>query len=190
MSALSSSLSFIRSYSPRALSISALTLMAAGVLTVHGCSNMSSTTVTSEIETCEAIDKLVHDHANDFADIRSNPRPYSTVTIWHTDYEVIKDRCEIWGWGQNKFNYVCTVVSPNQHIADTRYRESISRIRSCLNNDWQVKESSRKNDAGVFTRFMKKDTETVVSVHLVKTPGIFASEWTTYATVGNYSKDL
>lgn len=178
----------ISTYAPRLLTAMAVAATTAAA-SLHGCSNTSST-IEANIAPCTALDTLVADHSNQFSDIRKHPRPYNSITVWQTDYEVIKDRCEIWGWGQNKFNYICSAVSPNKEIASTQYKESIKRISQCLNSDWVATESPRKVGNGVRTLFTKGDSQTAVSVHMVETPALFNSEWTTYASVGNFSTDI
>lgn len=179
---------FKQPFKSRLLSISALAVMAS-VSTIYGCSH-NPTSIDADIEPCAAVDKLISDHGNKFADIRKQPRPFNAITIWQTDYEVIKDRCEIWGWGQGNINYVCSIVSPTKDVAAVRYSDSIKRLEGCLNSDWISSEAPRKVGNGLYTRFLQKDNNTAVSVHLVETPGVFNSEWTTYASVGNYSRDI
>lgn len=164
-------------------------LMTAAVATLYGC-NQNPTSEQAKIDPCDAINKLVADHSNNFADIRIRPRPFNSITVWQTDYEVIQDRCEIWGWGSGKFNYVCSIVSPTKDVAATRYNDSVKRVKSCLNSNWVATESPRKIGNGVHTRFTQANNPTTVSLHLVETPGVFSSEWTTYASVGNYSDKL
>jgi hypothetical protein len=163
--------------------------IAAALATLYGC-NQNPTLAQTKIEPCAAIDKLISDHGNNFADIRTRPRPFNSITVWQTDYEVIQDRCEIWGWGSGKFNYVCSIVSPTKDVAATRYNDSIKRVKGCLNSDWVVTENPRKVGNGMHTRFTQANSPTTVSLHLVETPGIFHTEWTTYASVGNYSDKL
>lgn len=177
----------ISTYAPRLLTAAALVATAAAT-SLHGCSNTS--VVEANIDPCTALETLVADHSNQFSDIRKHPRPYNSITIWQTDYEVIKDRCEIWGWGQGKFNYVCSAVSPNKDIAFTQYKESTKRVRGCLNSEWVASEAPRKVGNGLRTLFTKGSSQTVVSIHMIETPALFNSEWTTYASVGNFSKDI
>jgi len=176
------------------LSLSALTLLG-GVIITHGCSTQQTDVENNNIETCTSINTLINSHRNQFAAIRHSPRPYKSLTVWQTNYEVIKNHCEIWGWGQGNYNYVCSIIAPNQEVAQSHYDDSIKRIQSCLSDNWTADnwtttEQPRKIGEGVRTRFLKKDKTTAISVHLVKTPGLFKSEWTTYASVGNYSDDI
>lgn len=166
-----------------------MALISAAATTLYGC-NQYPALAQAKIEPCVAIDMLVADHSNNFADIRTRPRPFNSITVWQTDYEVIQDRCEIWGWGSGKFNYVCSIVSPTKDVATTRYSDSIKRVKGCLNSDWVATENPRKVGNGVHTRFIQANNPTTVSLHLVETPGIFSTEWTTYASVGNYSDKL
>lgn len=178
----------ISTYAPRLLTAAAL-VAAATAASLHGCSNTSAI-VEANIDPCTALETLVADHSNQFSDIRKHPRPYNNITIWQTDYEVIKDRCEIWGWGQGKFNYVCSAVSPNKDIASTQYQESIKRVQGCLSSEWVSSEAPRKVGNGLRTLFTKGNSQTAVSIHMIETPALFNSEWTTYASVGNFSKDI
>lgn len=177
----------ISTYAPRLLTGVAL-IAGATAVSLHGCSNTS--VVEANIAPCTALETLVADHSNQFSDIRKHPRPYNNITIWHTDYEVIKDRCEIWGWGQGKFNYVCSAVSPNKEIATTKYQESIKRVHECLNSEWVASEAPRKVGNGLRTLFTRGKSQTAVSIHMIETPALFNSEWTIYASVGNYSTDI
>jgi|TARA_B110000116_G_C16797741_1_gene567955 hypothetical protein len=175
---------------PKKLRLLPLTvLITAAATTLYGC-NQYQRLEQAKIEPCDAIDKLVADHSNNFADIRIRPRPFNSITIWQTDYEVIQDRCEIWGWGSGKFNYVCSIVSPTKDVAATRYHDSVKRVKGCLNSNWVATENPRQVGNGVHTRFIQANNPTTVSLHLVETPGVFSSEWTTYASVGNYSDKL
>lgn len=178
----------ISTYAPRLLTAAAL-IATATAASLHGCSNTSAV-IEANIDPCSALETLIADHNNDFADIRKYPRPYNSITVWQTDYEVIKDRCEIWGWGDNNFNYICSVISPNKDIASTQYNDSIKRVRQCLNSDWVASETPRKVGNGLRTLFTQGDSQTAVSIHMIETPALFNSEWTTYASVGNFSKEI
>ncbi len=177
------------SLSKRHWSLAALAATLVAGLTLHGCSQTQSNT-QSNLSPCEPLDKLIPEHQNGFKELRHSPRPFNAITVYKTRYQVIDNHCEIWGWGHGKVNYVCSKTSPNEEVARARYNDAVKSIRQCLSNDWQELERPRKVGNGSRTLFSKAGSETGVIVHVFENPGVFKSEWSVYASVGNFTGQL
>ena len=144
----------------------------------------------TEDNPCKVLRTLAQEHQTDFKSIRTNPSRHPTVTIWHTNYQVFRNACEIWGWDQGKYSYVCSQISPSKDIAMASYNRAVNVIQSCLSDEWEAIETPRKLGNGTRTVFRKPGFNTIGSVHAVQTQGLIKDEWSTYFFVGDYNPNL
>ncbi len=144
----------------------------------------------AQMSQCEKVRALINAHPNKFEKLRTNPKPSNKITIWDARYHLVGKNCQVWGWGQGKTDYMCSLTAPNQQIAMDNYNRAKSATQACLGNDWQLQEMPRKLGEGVKAVFSHPGSETVVAVHAVETNGLRNDEWTAYFFVGDASDEL
>ena len=134
---------------------------------------------------CEKLEALVAGHKKGFPVLRTTQTTVKYMDIWKARYHLIGDACQVWGWGNNKFSYVCTLTEPAKEVAMSHYEQAKSKAAECLGSGWTMKEGPRKQGEGVQATFSKAGETTVVTTMAVSSPQMFASEWRSYYFVGD-----
>jgi hypothetical protein len=174
----------------RALSRPAMWMV---TLTLSGCYGMqdaNNSDATNNIEPCEAIRTLTESYQHQFQDIRKAQRSHDRITIWSTDYQVVGNGCEIWGWQGGNYNYVCNYVAPDQQSAENIYQKAKSTIGGCLPEEWQLHEEPLGQPPGSKAVFSLPTFSGVVDLRLVQTRGITTPRWAIYLMIGDYNSQI
>lgn len=142
----------------------------------------------AEMSDCEKLQALVKSHQNDFTRVRGPKSTTKLADIWTAKYHMVGKSCQIFGWGASKLTYTCSMIAPNQAVADERYVKALTKVKSCLGNAWMLQERPRNNGKGTIALFQQANNNTTVAVHSFETSGLFNDEWTTYLYVGDPKK--
>jgi len=142
------------------------------------------------MSSCEKVQALIRSHDLEFERVRNVRRTANMMDVWTTRYHLVGDSCQVWDWGGGNSSYVCSVVSPNEELAREMYNRAIKVTRECLDEDWALSERKRKLGTGDKAIFRKPGEDSAVATHVIETPGIFKSEWTTYYFVGDSTDEL
>ncbi len=142
------------------------------------------------MSSCEKIQALIGAHKDQFKQIRYARQTTNRMDIWRTRYHLIGDRCQIWDWGSGNTDYVCSLIAPEQELAEQRYEKAKQTTRECLDSSWQLTEQARKVGQGSKAVYAQQGNNTVVATHVVKIRGLFNTEWITYYFVGDRNDQL
>ena len=162
------------------------------IIAASACSATDVNTAKLDTATngyCQGLNKLVAAYADDFKSLKGQRNATRYMDIWQTEFQLVGNSCEIWGWGSGKENYVCSKTLPNQEVATERYEAAKGIIQACLPN-WSLQESPRKLGEGQKALYQKNGELPGVAVHMVATKGLFRSEWTAYVFVGDPNDQL
>ena len=146
--------------------------------------SLQTNKLTPVVNPCKKLDALLNEHDNNFDRIKSAVISTRISKIWQAKYHLVGNNCQVWAWGGQSTTYACSMPTPNEEVAQEYFNAAIATTQKCLSNDWQVNKSSRQNKSGYKAEFTTANKEVMVSVHMVPTAGLFASEWTVYYYVG------
>lgn len=173
-------------YAYRAAVISSALLLSACTTTEE----VAMDSQVAELSPCEKLNALVDGHAKGYPVLKTTQTTNRYMDIWRARYHLVGDSCQIWGWGEGRFSYVCSLTEPSKEVAMEHYDLAKSRAESCLGGAWVVKEEPRKQGEGKRASFNKQGNKTTVSVMAVASPTLFKTEWRTYYFVGDPSDAL
>lgn len=159
------------------------------VLMLFGLISSGYARADSHEQPCEKIQKLIADYDNGFQSVMGTRRATARMDIWQTNYHLVGNACEIWGWGSGKKDYMCSRTFPSQAIAEDRFKEVKTELQACLTG-WQITEQGHQSGTGKKVVFQLGDRVPAVSLHVVNTQGLFKSEWSAYVFVGDTSNKI
>ncbi|MAZ89852.1 MAG: hypothetical protein CL693_19630 [Cellvibrionaceae bacterium] len=161
-------------------------------LSLLGCETQTSeeAQIISKLSNCEKVLALVDQHPKQFSSLRLNPKNTGAITVWDARHHLIGKDCQVWGWGNNKTNYMCSKTAPNKAVAMEYFTAAKTFTESCIGNSWALEERPRKVGTGIKATFSRPNSETVVAMHAVETNGLFNNEWTAYFFVGDGNDSL
>lgn len=165
----------------------------AGAMLLGACTTVEEQAMDSQVSDltpCEKLQALITGHGKGFPVLRTTKSTTRYMDIWRARYHLVGDSCQVWGWGEDKFSYVCTLTEPNKDVAMEHFNLAKERASTCLGASWKVEEGPRKEGEGVRARFTKQGSSTAVSVLAVASPTLFKTEWRTYYFVGDPSDAL
>lgn len=178
---------------------SARLLLLSGIISTSACSATDVQPVSDPVpypdkaaaanEYCDGIDKLVAAHEDGFKSMRGRRNATKLMDIWQTDFHLVGNSCEIWGWGSGKVNYMCSKTLPNKEVATERYDAAKQIVEACL-PDWTLQESPRKLGEGMKALYQKDGQLPGVAIHVVATKALFKTEWSAYVFVGDPEDQL
>jgi len=172
--------------STRTLAITSLSVITATVLSACVNQNIKTYEAYTPVNNpCQKIDALISAYDNNFDVIKEQKIASRASNIWKAKYHLIGNNCQVWSWGGKQTTYSCHTVAPSEEAARNYYRGAVKTAQQCLGNEWQLTESPRKNDSGQKTEFINKNSEVVLSTHIVPSNSLFSSEWSVYYYVGN-----
>jgi hypothetical protein len=152
-----------------------------------GCTTpiTADNSVVGQMSNCDKIEALVMEHSNEFKKVRSNLTATRKMDVWGVRHQLVGENCQVWGWSTGKFNYVCSLATPNKSSAMQHYETAKQLTRSCLNEQWSLSERPRKIGVGTKATFSKTGSNTVIAIQAVETNGLFSKDWTAYYSVGS-----
>ncbi len=136
-------------------------------------------------EACGEVKALIDSQADGFKNIRTTRRDTSWMEVWNTNFQLVGKGCQVWGWGEGGYSYVCSRTEPNKELAKEDYSKAVKFTRQCLGKQWQEQFLERDKGTAYKTEFSLPGKPVVVAVHGVKARGLFQDEWTVYYFVGD-----
>ena len=141
--------------------------------------------VVKNMSNCEKVQGLIKAHEGGFVNIRERKTVTNKMDIYSARYQLVGDRCQVWHWGAGDIDYVCSVISPSNEIANEYYIKAKNFTQECLGEEWILTESPRQVGNGTKAIFKKSGENTIVATHIVQTQGLYKTEWGTYYFVGD-----
>lgn len=139
----------------------------------------------AELSNCEKIDALVAGHGRGFPYLRTTQTTSKYMDTWKARYHLVGDSCQVWGWGDQKFSYVCSLTEPNQAVAMEHFDKAKKITSDCLGEGWTLKQGARKQGEGIRADYSTPGNNTVITLLAASSPTLFATEWKTYFFVGD-----
>lgn len=133
---------------------------------------------------------LLQGHKKGFPALRTQQSTVKYMDIWRAKYHLVGDACQVWGWGQGKFSYVCSLIEPNKDVAMVHFNSAKEKTQACLGPDWKVSEGPRPNGEGEKIEFTNAGKSTVLTILAASSATLFKTEWRTYYFVGDPSDKL
>jgi hypothetical protein len=154
------------------------------------CTGTQSSQDQAPENRCEPIGKLLQSHQTGFADIRGRRNSYNRIDIWSTSFQLVGSGCEIWGWQEGKFNYVCNYVAPNEESARSIFKRAADTIGACATEGWEREDQSTQEGIGQQSVWRRPGLNAVVDLKLVQTRGIGKPRWAIYLLIGDFNSQL
>lgn len=160
----------------------------AGAALLASCTTVEEQAMDSQVAAlspCEKVQALVKGHEKGFPNLRTTQSTTRYMNIWRARYHLVGSDCQVWGWANDKFSYVCSLTEPNKEVSMEHFTQAKAAAASCLGEGWTLKEGPRKQGEGVRAQFSRAGSSTVISVMAVASPNLFKTEWRTYYFVGD-----
>ncbi|MGB3620032.1 MAG: hypothetical protein WBA20_01655 [Ketobacter sp.] len=160
----------------------------ASLVVLQACSTVQQTEIdkqVSALDTCEKIDALVAGHPKGFPNLRTAQTTSKYMDVWKARYHLVGDSCQVWGWGNGKFSYVCSLTEPNKAVAMEHFDQAKEVTQQCLGESWSLKQGKRDQGEGTKAEYSVSGRNTVVTIVAASSPTLFATEWKTYYFVGD-----
>ncbi len=139
----------------------------------------------STAATCEQLQELVADHSSGFQNFRGRASDAKSITVWRSNFHLVGNDCQVWGWGEGRFSYVCSLIEPNEATAQTHFKAAQEKARTCLDSSWSITVGERAMGPGKRADFSHPDKTAVISMVVMPSPALFRDEWRTYYFVGD-----
>ena len=160
-----------------------------------GCANQNleiSSTVMPTTNACTKLNVLKSAYFDGFSQLKGTKVSSRASDIWKAKYQLFGENCQVFSWGGKQHTYSCSIVAPNEDMANQYYKNAKSITEQCLGSTWQAEEYQRKHNDGVKTVFTENNDElknkVTFSSHLVSNSGLFSKTWTLFYYVGNMQK--
>lgn len=142
-------------------------------------------TKVAALTPCEKVKALIAGHKKGFPQLRMTQTTSRYMDMWKARYHLVGDSCQVWGWGEGKFSYVCSLTEPNKDVAMEHYSKARDATHQCLGEQWVAQEGSRKQGEGIKAEYRMDGDSTMVTIVAASSPTLFESEWKTYFFVGD-----
>jgi hypothetical protein len=179
---------FLRNKQGRKMKIRKLSCVLISVAALQACSTAQQAELDKKVAaltTCEKVNALVAGHSKGFPQLRAAQTTSKYMDMWRARYNLVGEGCQVWGWGNAKFSYVCSLTEPSEQVAMEHFEQAKKITHECLGDSWSMKQGKRKQGDGVKAEFSVAGKNTVITVVAASSPTLFASEWKTYYFVGD-----
>ena len=163
-------------------------LMTLCVVGLVACTTVEDNMLGEKVDSmtaCEKVQALVQGHKQGFPALRGQQSTVKYMQIWRAKYHLAGEACQIWGWGQGKFSYVCSILEPNKQVALAHFQTSKETVQACLGQEWQSSEMPRQNGEGLRMDVSKPGEKTTITIMAAATETLMKDEWRTYFFVGD-----
>jgi hypothetical protein len=119
----------------------------------------------SETESCNRLQAIIKDHANQFKNYKKTKFTHKTHNSWAADKVLpTAQQCQVWEWSNGLNNYACDwEVEDGENKAIANYDEALRITQTCLGSSWTAQTNSTQS-GGKHTVFNHAGLPTVVSI--------------------------